>query len=51
MRQAAVAGYVGLADGGNGFSMTELAELFESELLASEGQPFSTAIRHVLTEP
>lgn len=51
MRQAAVAGYVGLVDGGHGFTAADLAELFESELLAIQGKPFSTAIRHVLTEP
>ena len=51
MRKAAVAGYVALADGADGFSTEDLAKLFEDELLAIEGKPFSTAIRHVLTEP
>jgi uncharacterized protein (TIGR02646 family) len=51
MRKAALSGYVAMIDGCDGFSADELQELFGEELAQAATQPFSTAIRHVLTEP
>ena len=51
MRAAVLVGYVSLVDDGAGLSNGELREYFEDVLLAAEAEPFSTAIRHVLTEP
>jgi uncharacterized protein (TIGR02646 family) len=51
MRRAVLAGYEGTADESSGLTREELRELFEAELAATKHLPFSTAIRHVLTEP
>jgi hypothetical protein len=51
MRKRAVSDYLYLVDGCDGFSVAELRDLLNSELAAIEAHPFSTAIRHVLTEP
>jgi uncharacterized protein (TIGR02646 family) len=51
MRKAAVSAYVTFADGSVVFSLGELQEFFREELELAEALPFSTAIRHVLTEP
>ena len=51
MRKAVVSGYVAMIDGCSGFTATDLRNLFSQELAEAETQPFSTAIRHVLTEP
>jgi hypothetical protein len=40
-----------MIDDAAGFTMGELQQLFEAELAVVESLPFSTAIRHVLTEP
>lgn len=50
MRKATLASYVAMIDGCSGFSIVELQELLGQELAQAETQPFSTAIRHVLTE-
>jgi uncharacterized protein (TIGR02646 family) len=50
MRRAAVAPYLNIVDGVAGFTTNELQELFSEELEATRRGPFSTAIRHVLTE-
>lgn len=51
MRRAAVAPYLTLTDGAAGFAADELQQLFSDELQSTKHGPFSTAIRHVLTEP
>ena len=51
MRQAAVAGYVQMADEAVEFTTAELKELFAEELTQASGEPFYTAVHHVLTEP
>jgi len=51
MRRAALAGYIAMIDDAAGFTADELRELFSEELAQASCQPFSTAIRHVLTEP
>jgi uncharacterized protein (TIGR02646 family) len=51
MRMAALACYVSLVDDASGFAQEELRDLFEDELAVAGNLPFSTAIRHVLTEP
>jgi uncharacterized protein (TIGR02646 family) len=51
MRKAILAEYVFMIDDAIGFTTDELQQLFENELAAAESLPFSTAIRHVLTEP
>jgi hypothetical protein len=51
MRKAAVAGYVALLEGADDFTIDELREFFAEELAAAAVLPFSTVIRHVLTEP
>ena len=51
MRKAVVSGYVKMIDGCTGFSVDDLRELFTQELAEAANRPFSTAIRHVLTEP
>lgn len=51
MRRAALVGYISMIDDAIGFTMGELQQLFEDELAVAESLPFSTAIRHVLTEP
>jgi hypothetical protein len=51
MRKAALASYFAMIDGCIGFSIVELHELLGQELVQAETEPFSTAIRHVLTEP
>jgi uncharacterized protein (TIGR02646 family) len=51
MRKAALSGYVRMIDDCEGFSANELQELLGEELAQAATQPFSTAIRHVLTEP
>jgi uncharacterized protein (TIGR02646 family) len=51
MRKAAVAAYVGFVDGTLEFSLAEFQEFFREELELAATLPFSTAIRHVLTEP
>lgn len=51
MRKAALANYVYLVDEASGFAPSELLHLFKDELTATEHLPFSTAIRHILTEP
>jgi uncharacterized protein (TIGR02646 family) len=51
MRRAALTGYVSMVDGCSAFTAQELRELFQHELQEAELLPFSTAIRHTLTEP
>jgi hypothetical protein len=51
MRKATVANYVFMVDELSGFEQSELYSLFSEELAATRHLPFSTAIRHVLTEP
>ena len=51
MRKAVLSGYVGMIDECEGFSANELQELLAAELAQAATEPFSTAIRHVLTEP
>jgi hypothetical protein len=51
MRKTAVSGYVSMIVGCDGFSIAELQELLANELAQAAALPFSTAIRHVLTEP
>jgi uncharacterized protein (TIGR02646 family) len=51
MRKSALSGYVRMVDDCEGFSANELEELLRDELDQAATQPFSTAIRHVLTEP
>jgi uncharacterized protein (TIGR02646 family) len=51
MRKAAVAGYVALVEGAADFTLAELREFFAEELATAAALPFSTVIRHVLTEP
>ncbi len=52
MRKAAVSGFVLMADEAvnAGFSPMDIQELFETELNVARSLPFSSAIRHVLTE-
>lgn len=51
MRKAVLSGYVSMVDDAVGFTTNDLQELFKNELVESASLPFSTAIRHVLTEP
>lgn len=50
MRKGAVSGYVQMVDGVTGFTRDDMREFFRDELAATAHLPFSTAIRHVLTE-
>jgi uncharacterized protein (TIGR02646 family) len=50
MRKAAVARYISLVDPEAGLTDKELQQLFSYELAETANSPFSTAIRHVLTE-
>jgi len=49
MRKGVLAGYLSLTEEIQKFSEDDLVELLEDELNSIVGQPFSTAIRHVLT--
>jgi uncharacterized protein (TIGR02646 family) len=51
MRQAALGRYIDLVDEDLEFSIEELHDLFNQELVEAVADPFYTAIRHVLTEP
>jgi uncharacterized protein (TIGR02646 family) len=51
MRKAAVSPYLTLVDGCVEFSVAELQDFLKEELDLAGTLPFSTAIRHVLTEP
>ena len=51
MRRAAVYSYINLTDGAEGLTADDLQQLFSDELQSTQHGPFSTAIRHVLTEP
>jgi uncharacterized protein (TIGR02646 family) len=50
MRKAVLSSYLYMVDDASGFALTELQDIFKDELAATEHLPFSTAIRHVLTE-
>jgi uncharacterized protein (TIGR02646 family) len=50
MRKAAVTPYLSLVDGAAGFTGNELQDLLSDELESTKQGPFSTVIRHVLTE-
>jgi uncharacterized protein (TIGR02646 family) len=51
MRQSAVSSYIHQVNNLPEMSKTDLRYLLEGELAATANLPFSTAIRHVLTEP